>query len=161
MIPHLLQALPQSAVREKIDLLLREIERGLHIHAQINQRFGDALHHDGELALQRAHGSARRDARAGVDEICYGLGLRQIELVVQERALRELAGQSAPRAELHGARDERLLHDGAAVPLQFEHVLAGIRVRRRKKEGKSRINRFLPGIEKTAEGRHARGRQSA
>jgi hypothetical protein len=87
-----------------------------------------------ERALQRAAGRARGGLGAGVDEVGHGLGLREVELVVEEGALRELArlGQAAARAGLQAARQQQLQQHRAAVGLQLEHVLAGVGVRRRE-----------------------------
>ncbi len=83
------ESLGQGSIRQEVDLLFRKIDGGFHIGAQLNHRARQHLDHGGELTLQRTHGGPGRLARAGVDEICDGLGLRQVQLVVQERALRE------------------------------------------------------------------------
>jgi hypothetical protein len=53
-----------------------------------------------DLALQRAKGIARSLGRAGLDQISDGLGLRQVELVVEEGALTEFTGPCLACAEL-------------------------------------------------------------
>ena len=116
----------QLGVAEKIDLFLGKVDGGFHVGAQVDQRVGEPLHHARELALQRAHRGARGFARAGVDEIGDGFGLRQIDLVVVERALGEFAGPRAACAELEAAFDQRLDDHRPAVTLQLEHVLAGV-----------------------------------
>ena len=58
------------------------------------------------------------------------LGLREVEAIVEERAARELAGLGDARAQLDAAAQQLAHHDRAAVALQLEHVLAGIRMRR-------------------------------
>ena len=70
----------------------------------------------GELALQRAHGGARGLARAGIDEIRDGFGLREIDLVVEKRALREFAGPRAARAELQQRATRRSTTTGPPWP---------------------------------------------
>ena len=134
------QALGELRVGEKIDFLLRKIDGGLDIGAQLDQRIGEALHHAGELALQRAHGGARRLARAGIDEIGDGFGLRQIDLVVVKGALGEFTGPRAPRAELQAARDQRFEDDRAAMALQLEHVLAGVGMRAGKEQREADVD---------------------
>ena len=142
VIAHRLEALRELAVGEEIDLLFRKIDGRLDVGAQVDHRLGEPAHHGGELALQRAHRRARRLARAGVDQIRDRLGLRQIQLVVEEGALREFPGLRAACAELERAPDQRLHHHRAAVAVQLEHVLAGVGVRRGKEERKPRIERF-------------------
>ena len=62
-----------------------------------------------------------------------GLRLHQIELAVQERAQRELAGL-APVARRRRSRLRTIAceHDGAAVRADLDDVLAGVGVRRRE-----------------------------
>ena len=45
-----------------------------------------------------------------------GLGLCQVELVVEKRALREFPRQRAARAKLHRARDQRFDDEGPPCP---------------------------------------------
>ena len=94
------EALGELAVGEEVDFLLGKIDGRLDVGAQIDQRIGEPLHHAGELALQRAHGGARGFARAGIDEVGDGFGLRQVDLVVVKGALGEFARARAARAEL-------------------------------------------------------------
>ena len=152
----------ELAVGEKIDLLFGKIDRRLDVGAQIDHRLGEPAHHGGELPLQRAHRRARRLARAGVDEVRDGLGLRQIELVVEEGALRELAGLRAPRAEL-----ERALRSAPPAPPGRRGPAARARARRCRSAapGKNSTSPASSGscsrIEKAREGRAARGGQLA
>ena len=53
-----------------------------------------------ELAGEAARGGARGRRRGRVDQVGDTLGLREIELAVEERALREFAGLREPRAQL-------------------------------------------------------------
>ena len=79
---------------------------------------------------ERPHRTARRQFGRRIDQVGDRLGLREIESVVQEGALRELAGRGDAQAEraagLQAALDHEPQHDRPAVPLQLEHVLAGI-----------------------------------
>ena len=159
VLAHRLEALGELAVGEEIDLLLGKVDGRLHVGAQLDHRLGEPAHHGGELPLQRAHGRARRLARAGIDQVGDGLGLGQIELVVEEGALRELAGQGAARAELQRARDEGLDHERAAVAVQLEHVLAGVGVRGREEEREPRIDRLAAAHRGSA--RRSRGAAAA
>ena len=62
LIAHCLQPLGECAIGEEIDFLLRKIDRGLDIGAQLDQRLGQRPAPAGKLALQRAQ-AARAAAR--------------------------------------------------------------------------------------------------
>ena len=103
----------------------------------------------GEAARRRAHGRRRRR----FDHVGDAFGLREIELAVEERALRELAGLGEPRAELDAAREQQP-HDGrAAVAVPLDDVFAGVGMRSRKVERDARIDRRAVRVAK----RDARG----
>ena len=76
----------QRRVGEEVDLLLGKIDRRFDVHARLGDGFGQRMHGDGELALQRAQRGARRLDRAAVDQIGDRFGLRQVELVVEKCA---------------------------------------------------------------------------
>ncbi len=67
------------------------------------------------------------------------LCLDQIQLVVEKRALCELAGIGAPRPELHQPPDQCFDNDWPAMAVKLDHVLAGVGVRRGKEERQARI----------------------
>ena len=75
-----------TRVGEEVDLLFGKVDRRLDVHARFGHRFGQRMHGDGELALQRAQRCARRLRRAAVDQIGDRFGLGQVELVVEEGA---------------------------------------------------------------------------
>ena len=86
-----------------------------------------------ELAGQAARRRARRGGGRGVDQVGDALGLREVELAVQERALREFAGlRRGARRARGSARAASRSTARAAVAVQLEHVLAGVRMRRRE-----------------------------
>ena len=99
---------------------------------------------------------------AGVDEVDDALGLREIELAVEIRAPRELAGLGDARAELEAALQQQPQHDRAAVAVQLEHVLTRVRLRAPEKERDALVDGFAVGVAKSREhrtrGRQARGR---
>ena len=101
------------------------------------------LHHRREFTLQRAHCRLRRLARAGIDQIRNRFGLRQIELVVEKGALREFARMGQSRAKLQHSRDYSLHDHRSAVPVQLEHVLARVGMRRRKEQREACVDRLL------------------
>ncbi|MNQ80512.1 hypothetical protein D3C85_954970 [compost metagenome] len=80
----------------------------------------------GELALQGVHGAAGGLLAGGLDQIGDGLGLGQVQLVVEEGAFAELAGTGGAYAlDLQDTADQHVQDDGAAVALQLQHILAG------------------------------------
>ena len=87
-------------------------------------------------------------------------GLREIELVVEERARRELARvrQTQPdaAARFEQAREDQLQHHRAAVRLQLQHVLAGVRIRRGEMDGQALVERLALRVEDGAKVRDAR-----
>ena len=76
----------------------------------------------GEAARGRARGGRAR----GVDQVGHALGLREVELAVQECALRELARLGEAGAELDAPREQQAQRRGAAVTVQLDHGLAGV-----------------------------------
>ena len=113
-----------------------------------------------ELAGQRAQRSACGLCRAGLDQVGNGLGLCEVELVVQERPLGKLAGPGAACAERDRRLDEQGHDHRPAVSLQFEDVLPRERVRRLEIQGHARVDRRTVAIRKPTERRDARGRQA-
>jgi hypothetical protein len=60
--------------------------------------------------------------------------LRQVELSVQESPSGELAGFGNSRPKLQAAIQQKLKDYRAAMPLNFDDVLAGVRPRRREEK---------------------------
>ena len=139
---------------QEVDFFFGEIECGFDAHAQMNQRVAQHMDLARELAGQRATGAARRSFGAGVDQIGDGLGLGQIDLVIEKRALGELTGlgyaqarHARPagggiclRAGFQAAREQQLQHHRTAMRLQLEHVFAGIGVRCREVQGQALVD---------------------
>jgi hypothetical protein len=82
---------------QEIDVFVGKIQRRLDVHPQLRQRFDYGVDAPGKLAIQGAAGGARRGIAAGGDQVGNRFGLGQVELVVEEGALGELAG-TRPRA---------------------------------------------------------------
>ena len=78
---------------------------------------------------ERAAASERASIRSAT-----ALGLREIQLSIQKRPARELPGLGQPCTELEAALEQALQHRRAAMPVQLQHVLAGIGVRGREVE---------------------------
>ncbi len=84
---HRIQLRFDSAVREEIDLLIREVDSGFNIDPQVSKCFHKMIDTGGENALQGVHCRTRRLLRAGINQVSNRFGLRQIELVIQKRTL--------------------------------------------------------------------------
>ena len=78
------------------------------------------VHFARELAGEAARRGARGGGRRRFDQVGHAFRLREIELAVEERALREFAGLGEPRAELDAAREQQPQHRRAAVAVQLE-----------------------------------------
>ena len=65
-------------------------------------------------------------------------------------------GLREPRAQLDAAREQQAQHGRAAVPVQLEHVLAGVGMRRRKVEREPLVERLAARVAERREGGHAR-----
>ena len=72
---------------QELDVLLGKVERRLGEHPQLDQRVDQRADLARELAGQAARGGARRGRRRRVDQVGDALGLREVELAVEERAL--------------------------------------------------------------------------
>ena len=139
---------------EEVDLLLREVERCLDQHAQMDQGIAQGVHLARELARERSAGAARSGFGAGVDQVGDGLGLGQVNLVVEECPLGELAGIGHAQAGeaglsaggidlgsgLQAAGQQQLQHHRSPVGLQLQHVLAREGVRGREKQGQAVVD---------------------
>ena len=118
-------ALAEVFVGQKVDLLLGKVDGRFDEHAQFGQRRDRGMHPVGEHALQRLHGAARRLFGAGLDQIGDGLGLGQIDLVVEEGPLRELAGPRRAGAVTQHRLQDPIEYHRPTMALQLQHVLAG------------------------------------
>ena len=134
------------AIGEEIDLLLGKVDGGLHIDAQLDQLLAQLVHAPREFTLQRAQGIARRLGRAGLDQVGDGLGLRQVQLVVKEGALAELARSRLPRAQGQAAVQQQIEHHRPAMPLQFQHILAGERMRAGEEQQDALVQHLALGV---------------
>ena len=91
----------------------------------------------------------------GVDEVGDGLGLGEVELVVEVGAAGELTRLRASGAELDGPLDQCRKHRRTAVAVQLEHRLAGVGMGRREVEHETGIDRLTGAVAEGREGREA------
>ncbi|MCY1434585.1 hypothetical protein D9M71_506490 [compost metagenome] len=147
-IAYLVELAEDVAIGEEVDLLLGEIDGRLDVDAQLDELLRQPMDAPGELALQRAHGVARGLGGTGLDQVGDGLGLGQVELVVEEGAFAEFAGARLAGAELQAALQEHVHHHRAAVALQLQHVLAGEGVRAGEVQQQSLVDHLaVVGVE--------------
>ncbi len=114
------------------DVLIGKIDVGLDVREELEdallQRRDAPAERAGELLVR----GAQREIGLRGDEVHHGLGLREVELAVEERALRELAGLRQPRAGLQQEIEQAPRDQQAAMSGKLDHVLA--RVARRRGE---------------------------
>ncbi len=153
------EALPERAIVEGLGLLVRKIDGRFDLGAKPRQRGLQRPDVGREFPLQRAHRGARRRRRAGVDQVGDRLGLRHVDLAVQEGTFSEFPWLGLPAAQLQQAPHQKVGDHCAAMPVQLEHVLAGERGRCGKVQRQSLIQRVARGVEKTRHLGAARRRQ--
>ena len=103
---------------DEVIALVGKIERRLEAHDEIEQLRVDLARSPRQRAFELIERGARLQRRHRVDQIGDGFRLDQIELAVEERAQRELAGLGKPRAGVHRrcARSRRAAR-GCRAPL--------------------------------------------
>ena len=135
-----------------VDFLLREIQRRFDQHAQVHQCIAQIVDKGGERARERARGTACGRLGAGVDQVSDRLGLREVKLVVEKRALGELARARRPQGRQHVAshlqatRHQQLQDHRPAVSLEFKHILPGVGMWPGKPQRQAVIDRLVDGI---------------
>lgn len=153
------QPVVQVGIGQPVDILVGEIECALDEHARRDQAFGQRCDACGKAPFQRLERSLGGACRAGIDQIDDGFGLRQIELAIDKSALRELTGPGNAGTEDAGRAQQAIKCGGAAVALQFDHILAGERGGRREAQHQAPVERLAIGIAKSAQHRRAGRRQ--
>jgi hypothetical protein len=106
----------------------------------------------GKLPLQRAYRATSSLDSIRLNQVGNTLRLCKVELVVQEGALREFARLCQPRAQIKAALQKHPQDGGAAVPLQFEHIFAGIGTWCGKKQGDALVKGVAFFVNEIAEG---------
>ncbi len=153
---------PSGSVRlvEEVDLFLWKIERRLDQRAQVGQFVGQRVYRARELARQRARGRTSRRLGRCIDQVGDRLGLREVDAVREKSAPRELTRFGQPQPDrtpgFEAARHQHAQHHRPAMPLEFEHVFAGVRVRRREEERDAAVDHLAVAVEECAVGCPAR-----
>ena len=155
-LEHAVQACGEFTFGEKVDLLLGKIDRRFDKHAQIDHRLGEPPHFIREFAAQGTHRGACCGCSRAVDEIRNSFRLREIDLVVQKRALAELAGPRQAGAAFHDAADDQIDDDRSAVTVQLKDIFAREGIWRWEEERDAHVDRLARRIDKSAVARQAR-----
>ena len=130
------------------------------MHTQRDQRLQQRVDLARKHAFHRLQRRAGASARARGDQVGDGFGLRQVELAVEKRPLGEFARPRQPRAQLARAAQQQIEQYRAAMPLQFQHMFAGVRGGRGKIQQQAAIDQLAFGIMKGGEMRMPRRRRS-
>src|SRR5690606_761378 len=146
-----IQAFEGARPLEKIDLFLREIQRGLDKHAQVDQLLPQIADTTRELPSEGTDCRARGLFSRRLDQISDCFSLRQIHAPVQKGATRELAWLRHTCAQLQAARQQHAHHHRAAMSLQLENVLAGKGIRCREIQQQALIEGSAVGSEKACQ----------
>jgi len=125
---------------EVLDVLVRIVEHGVEMAAQVRQPVIDRPDGALERPAELPGGVRGGVCRLGVDEVDDGLGLRQVELAVQEGPAREFAGSRLPRPGGQQCLQSGGQHGGRAVALQLNGLLAGVAVRRAAHDAEALVN---------------------
>ena len=141
---------------QEIDVLVGKVECRLGERSQLDQRLDLGADRARELPRQAARRSPGRGRRRRVDQVGHTLGLREVELAVEERAQRELARLGEPRPELDAAGEQEPQHRRPPVAVQFDDVLAGVGLRRRKVECEPLVDDRPGAVAERRERRHPR-----
>ena len=125
MVSHRFEPFSDIRLGKEVDLLVRKVDRALTEDAQFEKLSLNPMHALRERARQGPQRAPGRLARGAVDEVEHRLRLRQVHLAVDECPLRELSRFRTPCAERQHPFKQHVEHHGAAMSLQFQHVLAG------------------------------------
>ena len=120
----------------------------------MNQAVTQSVNFLREHTGQRSAGTASCGAGGCINQIGNGLGLGQINFVIEKGALCEFARLRHAKAfkqnmasvrikrlgQLNAPRQEQLQDHGATMCLQLEDIFTRIRVGARKKDGQSLVN---------------------
>ena len=126
------------------------------MHSKFRERGDDRVNALREFSGERSRGAARRLRARCVDEVRHALGLREVHAAVEERSARELPGLGDARAQLDAAAHQLPQHDGAAVTLELDDVLARVRMRGRKEERDAAIDQGAVAVAEIGKRRMAR-----
>src|SRR5882762_2148990 len=96
-----------------VDFLLAKVQRPFRQRAQFDEPLRKVSDHLREFSAQRAQCAPRRSLGSGVDKVGHSLGLREVELVIQEGAAGEFPGLREPRAKLQTSPQDHLQHHRA------------------------------------------------
>ncbi len=131
-LAHQTRHVPQQLGRRLVKVLvLLEVDEGLDLPAGEEEPGAPRLVRAPEVSGLAADRRAPLLLRLGGERVAEGLDLREVQAVVEERALRELAGRRVAdvllprRGRAPGDGGQRGFHRGGpAVDVKLEHILA-------------------------------------
>ena len=125
--------------------IIRKIKHGLDVGGHGEQGVIKSADADSQGILELGGGEARGPLGAGMDEIQDGLGLRQIEFIVQKGAFGEFAGLRLARAGGEKHSEDALGGLRAAMALDFDGIFAGIGMRSAENQQQDIVEHFVRG----------------
>src|SRR6185312_16733225 len=99
----------------ELDVLVGKIQSRFGEHPKLGQALDECAYFSRKRPAQAARGSARGRRRRRVDQVGDTLGLRQVDLAVEECPLGEFAGLRKAGSELEATAQNLREHRGAAV----------------------------------------------
>ena len=154
----LLDTSEQRLIGEKVDLLLRKVDRRFDVKAQFHELLRKRIDRCGEITRKRSQRRPRGLRSSCIDQIDDRLRLHEVELVIEESAFREFTRLRAACAIRDYGIDEHRHYERAAVAVQLENGLAGKRSRCRKVQCQAGINATPIATPKRAESCRSRFR---
>ncbi len=124
--------------------IIRKIQHGLNVGGNGEQGVVQSADAQSEGVFELGGGEARGPLGTGMDEIQDGLGLRQVDFVVQKGSFGEFAGLRLARAGGQKGVEDALGGQRASVTLDFDGILAGVGVRSAENQQQGLIE-HLPG----------------
>ena len=109
--------------------IIRKIKHGFDVGGRGEKGVVKGANADAKGILELGRGEASGPFGAGMDEVQDGLGLRQVQFIVQKGALGEFAGLGLARAGGEKRSEDALGGLRTAMALDFDGILAGIGVR--------------------------------
>ena len=145
----------------ELHILFREVQRRLGERPQFDQR----VDRGANLRRERSREAARRSARSrggrGIDQIRDRLCLGEVELPVEKRAAREFSRLRDARPEIEAAAEHEREHGSAAMSVQLQNALSGIRRGGGEVERDALVERFAVGAAERGQRCSARSRHLA
>ena len=125
------QPVQQVVAAHERNVLVGEVQRGLHVGQQVQQVLAQPLQRTRQAAGQLDQRPFQLALVAGLDDGLHRLGPRQVELAGQKRPHGEFARPRGASAGSQQRRRQEIEQRRTGERVNFDDVLAGVRVRRR------------------------------